>query len=333
MRLAEPAWLILLTLVPLPWLLGRTRSRIAWPTLDGFEGIGHGRARLKGALPAMLRGLAMAFIAIALARPQTVGGRTRVAGQGVAIVVAIDQSSSMNTADFPSASDAAPLSRLEAARRTVSRFVLGRSDDLVGLVVFANFPDLASPPTLDHAFVLDAIRALRPARPGDDGTNLGDAIVWSVEALADAKPRKKVLILLTDGHNSPAVPHPTDPLKAAAIARALGINLHTIAVGGEGKLKETVEPATKPAKEGEVEGPDLELLRTLAKAGGGQSFVASDTRALDDVFKTIDALEKSPVRGEVRTRYREEYAPWVAGAFVMLALDRLFSAGWFRRLT
>ena len=37
--------------------------------------------------PALLRGLAIACLAVALARPQTVGGRTRVAGEGVAIVV------------------------------------------------------------------------------------------------------------------------------------------------------------------------------------------------------------------------------------------------------
>ena len=43
------------------------------------------------ALPALLRGLAIGGLAVALARPQTVGGTTRIAGQGVAIVVALDK--------------------------------------------------------------------------------------------------------------------------------------------------------------------------------------------------------------------------------------------------
>ena len=97
-----------------------------------------------------------------------------------------------------------PISRLEAAKRTFIRFIAGRPDDLIGLVVFANYPDLASPPTLDHAFLTDVTRALRSASADDDGTNLGDAIAWALDALRQAPPRKKVLILLTDGRNSPA---------------------------------------------------------------------------------------------------------------------------------
>ena len=58
----------------------------------------------------------------------------------------------------------------------------------------------------------------------------------------------------------------------------------------------------------------------------------TDTAALGRIFQTLDALEKSPVRGEVRPRYREEYAPWVAVALAALVLDRLLSAGRLRRL-
>src|SRR4051794_36259551 len=36
MRLAEPAWLGLMVLALLPWLWGRRRPRVGWPSLDGF---------------------------------------------------------------------------------------------------------------------------------------------------------------------------------------------------------------------------------------------------------------------------------------------------------
>src|SRR5262249_8280010 len=140
---------------------------------------------------------AIAGLAVALARPQVVGGRTRIATRGVAIVVVLDHSSSMKTDDFPAGAD--HLSRLEAARRPVSRLVAGRPDDLLGLVVFANYPDLIGPPTLDHAFLMEALRRVRPARPGDDGTNIGNAIIWGLRALRVTAPTKKVLVLLTDG--------------------------------------------------------------------------------------------------------------------------------------
>ena len=101
MHLAEPGWLILLLLVPLPWWYQRVRPRIAWPSLDGFGGKGRAGLHRLAFVPVLLRGLAIAALAVALARPQSVGGRTRIAGRGVAIIVALDHSSSMNTVDFP----------------------------------------------------------------------------------------------------------------------------------------------------------------------------------------------------------------------------------------
>src|SRR3712207_1455796 len=101
MQLAEPGWLAVLGLMPVPLLYERARPRIAWPTLDGFprrRGVAAGALR---SIPALLRGLAIGCLAVALARPQTAGGQTRIAGQGVAIVAALDHSSSMTTRDFP----------------------------------------------------------------------------------------------------------------------------------------------------------------------------------------------------------------------------------------
>ncbi len=332
MRLAEPTWLILLALMPLPWLLARARARISWPTFDGFGKRRRVWTRCKAALPFLLRAGAIVCAVVALARPQSIGGRIRIAGQGVAIVVALDQSSSMTTQDFPDGPGRPNLTRLEAAKNTLERFIAGRPDDVLGLVVFANYPEFACRLTLDHGFLLDIVRTISPAQPGDDGTNLGDAMVWALNDLKDAAPRKKVLILLTDGRNAPAVPHPADPSKAAAMARALGVTVHTIAVGTGGTVMQPIDPITKLGPVADVEGPDHELLAKLAELGGGKPFFATNAQALDDVFTEIDALEKSPVRGEVRTRYREEFVPWAVWALGLVLFDRLLAAGWLRRL-
>jgi len=327
---AYPGWLWLLVLMPLPWLLERARPRIAWPSFDGFpprRPIGWVWLR---ALPAVLRGLAIGALAVALARPQTVGGVTRIAGQGVAIVVALDQSSSMNAVDFPTGRGARPISRLDAAKKTFTRFVEGRTDDLIGLVVFANLPELACPPILDHAFLLETVAAVRAARTGDDGTNIGDAIAWGINTLLIAPPKKKVLVLLTDGNNEPAVPRPLDPEEAALLARKLRVTLHTIAIGPIGRVVRGVDPQLpRPA---EVEGPNLPLLERLAQLSGGRSFVATDADALDEVFRTIDTLEKSPIRGQILTRYDEHYVPWAAAILALLLLERFLSQGRLRRL-
>src|SRR6516162_110649 len=139
-HLAHPGWLWLMVLAPLPWLLERSRPRIAWPGFEGFppqRRLGWVWLRT---VPALCRGLAIAALAVALARPQKAGGEIRIAGQGVAIVVALDQSSSMKTVDFPADGGTGMISRLEAAKRTFIHFVQGRPDDLIGLVAFANYP-------------------------------------------------------------------------------------------------------------------------------------------------------------------------------------------------
>src|SRR5262249_10514387 len=142
MHLAQPGWLWLLVLMPLPWLLERSRPRLSWPGFEGFSPRGWRGWTWLRALPTVLRGLAIGALAIALARPQSVGGVPRIAGQGVAIVVALDQSSSMKAVDCPADRGTRMVSRLEAAKTTFAQFVKGRPDDLIGLVAFANLPDL-----------------------------------------------------------------------------------------------------------------------------------------------------------------------------------------------
>jgi Ca-activated chloride channel family protein len=331
-QFAHPGWFWLMALVPLPWLLERWRPRIGWPSFEGFASRRRpGWVWLRW-LPPALRGLAIAALAVALAQPQTVGGTTRVAGQGVAIVVVLDQSSSMRTVDFPADRGTRTISRLDAAKETFERFVAGRPEDLIGLVAFANYPDLVCPPTLDHAFLVDAARALRPARAGDDGTNIGDAIALGLESLLESLPSKKVLVLLTDGNNQPAVPRPLDPERAAALAHDLGVTLHTIAIGRAGGIVQGVDRRTQQPTMGELVGPNLELLESMAKATGGISRLAVDADALGEFFRDIDRLEKSEVHGRILTRYHEHYARWAGMAAALLALDRLLAQGRLRRL-
>jgi len=332
MRFAQPGWLWLVVLMPLPLLLERARPRIAWPSLDGFprrRRIGWVWLRL---LPALLCGMALGCLAVALARPQTVGGVTRIAGQGVAIVVALDQSSSMNAMDFPTDRGTRMISRLEAAKSTFTHFVEGRSDDLIGLVVFARYPELACPPILDHNFLIDSVESVHRARPDDDGTNIGAALAVGLDAVLVAPPKKKVLVLLTDGHNEPADPHALDPEEAAALARDLGVTLHTIAIGHLGGTPRGLDPLKDRPAGGEVEGPNLPLLEKLARLTGGRSFAASDADALKEIFQTIDALEKSPVRGQILTRYDEHYAVWAGLALSLLVFERFLRQGKLRRL-
>src|SRR5271157_5018817 len=128
MQFAHPGWLLLLVLVPVPLMLERARPRILWPSFAELPPARRWRSPrlLLRFLPAVFRGLALGALAVALARPQTVGGVIRIAGQGLAIVVALDQSSSMNAIDFPVDQATRRINRLEAAKATFTSFVEGR---------------------------------------------------------------------------------------------------------------------------------------------------------------------------------------------------------------
>lgn len=331
MRLAAPLWLLLLPVIPmLLYRANRRQPRLPWPMLDGLSRFGSTRAWLARIIPPSLRLLALSALVLALARPQTVGGQTRLRTQGIAIIVVLDRSSSMEATDGLDPRTGLPIPRFAAAQAAFAQFVSGRPNDLIGLVSFAAEPDLTSPPTLDHEFLIDAAEALRTASAGEDGTNIGDAIAWGLENLRHAPGPRKVLVLLTDGDNRPAVTAaapPLDPRAAAKLATELGVTLHTVAVGqGGGMVRERI-PGVELDLVGEVEGPNLELLRDLARLGGGQPFEAADPAALADVFQSLDALERSGLTGEIHTRYREWFPLCLAVAIAAMLADRLLSAG------
>jgi Ca-activated chloride channel family protein len=332
-QFAHPGWFWLMALVPLPWLLERWRPRIGWPSIEGFAPRRRpGWVWLRW-LPPTLRGLAIAGLAVALARPQTVGGVTRIAGKGVAIVVALDQSPSMKAVDFPADRGTRTISRLDAAKETFVRFVAGRPDDLIGLIAFANLPTLIWPPDVDHAMLVEHAVTLRPAGADNSGTNIGAAIALGVDALLMSSPRRKVLVLLTDGHNQPAGPQLIGPEEAARLARDWGVIVHTIAIGRpDGRIVRGVDRKTQQPTMAEVAGANLELLETLAKTTGGDSWLAVDADALAGIFRKVDQLEKSEVRGQIVTRYDEHYAGWAGLALALLVFDRLLAQGRLRRL-
>jgi len=332
MRLSDPYWLILLVVAAFPWVGEWLRRRARWPSLGFFppRGWRAGGSAWRSLLPPLFRSAALACLAVALARPQTVAGRTRIDTEGVAIVLLLDHSSSMAAEDFPTEAVEEPISRLEAAKRTIDRFIQGRPDDLIGLVTFANHPDLTCPPTLDHDVLRGLLAEVELTRPDLDGTNIGDAIAWGLRAVLETEPRQKVLILLTDGENNPersTLGHkPLDPQFAAELVRRLGARMHAIGVGREGGTIRLGVPETGLSYQaGRVEGPDLEALERWADATGGAAFAATDASALEDVFDRIDELETTPFSGEILTRYREEFPPWAAAALGLLLLDRLLA--------
>lgn len=323
-RLASPWWLALVGLmVPLVvlWLLRRRWQRFPFPDVVaslGRSGLVPERTVAAGVLTA----LAIAPLAVALARPQEVLSKRLEHAEGVDLVVALDVSGSMSALDFQ------PTDRLGVAKEVISEFLAGRPNDRFALVVFAGAAVTLCPLTLDHGV---AQHLLDQVKMGSlpDGTAIGLGLGTAVARLRRSEADSKVVVLVTDGSNNAGQ---LDPVNAAEMAAELGITVHTVLVGRGGMVPVPVEgrdPRTgrmvRQVQQREVE-VNPELLAELARITGGSSFRARDAKALKDVFDSIDALEKTEFTSTQLVRYRERFEPWAVAALIMVLLGGIVEA-------
>jgi Ca-activated chloride channel homolog len=174
MRFEWPLALLALLVIPLAlaaYLFAQrrpSRYALAYTNLDVLASVVDKSGAWRRWLPPVLFLLALAALAVGLARPHVDVMRDR---EQATIVLAIDSSGSML------AEDVAP-TRLEAAQAAVRRFL----DQLppkfrVGMVTFAAEPEVVAPPTTDRELVLSALDFLAPLR----GTAIGDAVARAAE--------------------------------------------------------------------------------------------------------------------------------------------------------
>lgn len=317
MTFARP-WLLLLLLAIPMWLWLRTRRRGG--TLvhgDGAIPAAVTRRRIWPVLPPTLRGLVLACWAIAAAGPQLGGTRVFERREGIAIVIAIDISSSMLAEDF------APSNRMEVAKRQAIGFVRGRSADRIGLVAFAGEALTLVPATLDYPVLERAIQDLRIGIL-EDGTAIGSGLATAVNRLRRLPERSKVVLLLTDGENNRGA---IDPRTAAATATAFGIKVYTVGVGTEGEARiPTGRGLSGFRYEMLPVRIDEALLEEMAELTGGRYFRAKDSEALSRIFRQIDELERTPIETVRYTRYDELARPFLLAGLLLLAAELIVGA-------
>ena len=79
--------------------------------------------------------------------------QTRIRASGIDIVVSMDLSDSMLAEDFQRFGRDA--NRLDVSKDVLEEFIKGRLSDRIGLIAFSGKAYIASPPTLNHAFLLE----------------------------------------------------------------------------------------------------------------------------------------------------------------------------------
>ena len=125
-------------------------------------------------LPDVIRILALILLITALARPQTGMEQVKEFSKGIAIEMVVDRSSSMSAELEYNGQN---INRLEAVKRVFEEFVMGgddldgRPNDLIGMIVFARYPDTICPLTLAHGALPAFLKNVDLVKTREEGRN------------------------------------------------------------------------------------------------------------------------------------------------------------------
>ncbi len=334
----DPLFLLTALVGPLVlWLAARLPSALRYSSLELVDHAGRGwRVRL-AKLPAVLMAIAVACLAIALAGPRTPDAETKISREGIAIMMVVDRSGSMQARDL--VKDDLSVDRLAVVKDVFEEFVLGgdagqgRPDDLVGLIAFAGYADSVCPLTLDHGSLVNMVRDLEiVGRRDEDGTALGEGLGLAVERLRRSKAKSKVAILLTDGvYNAGTI----DPEQAAELAASQNVKVYCIGAGTDGlapfPVGDPFSGGGQVLRSTYVEIDEV-TLKKIADKTGGQYYRATDQEGLKQIYAEIDRLERTELTETQYLQYTEHYGVFVASALGLMALATVASATLFRSL-
>jgi Ca-activated chloride channel homolog len=324
-RLDSPIWLFALLLIPFAiWL----RSRRSVPVLlIPFAAAWH-RPSLApvSRWPASLACLGLLALTLALARPQKVEDKREVRSQGYDIVLAVDLSGSMLAEDYER--DGQRINRLQAIKPVIQAFINQRTNDRIGIVIFAGRAYTLAPLTFDHAWLERQTERLR-LNMIEDGTAIGDGLGVALTRLeqsareAGGRRQGAFVVLMTDGANNKGS---LAPEQATEIAKSRGIPVYTIGAGRDGIVPRPIFDA-EGRKTGRYQNmlSDLDegTLRRIANNTGGRYFRADDIRTTENAFAAIDRAQKIEFQAKSFLLTTELFVWFAAPGLSLFALAAL----------
>lgn len=342
----QQRWFLLgLVLVPLVFWRGiwgedRRIPRLRLGTLQALA-VGPSGARVwLRDLPGVLRAVAMALFVLALARPVNTFRPDVADEEGIDMVVVLDMSGSMRAVMsnlpedlsrfIPAKPRGIQATRLDVAKAVIRDFISRRKSDRIGVVVFGASAYVLSPPTLDYHLLDSLVGRMELQLIDQNGTAIGDAVGVAVARLRKSVAKSKAVILLTDGDNKGGK---ISPEYAAHLATVVGAKLYTVQIG-QGDTAEVQDGFDLFGQPRYVSVPfpvNPKLLHELATKTGGETYVASDAKALQASFHDVlNRLEKTRLEASI-AHYEELYGFFLLPAVLLLAFDVLLRAFVLRR--
>ncbi|MBI5105815.1 MAG: VWA domain-containing protein [Solirubrobacterales bacterium] len=289
--LAAPHFLLLLCLIPLGACLQvmarrrRRRHAVRLPATPTLAALARRQPRWRRWLPATLLGLAVAALALALARPERT---VAVPVERASVVLVIDTSRSMQATDVDP-------DRIEAAKRAALSFLDKVPKELrVGLVAYNDAVHTILRPTEDR----DGVRLTIEALEATGGTATGDALAGALQSLRErvgdrgGRRPPAAVVLLSDGKTTDG----QDPVEVARQFGRLRIPISTVALG----TPDGVLPGPYGGAGGFPVPPDPVTLRRIARASGGEAFEVDEQQELKRIYERLGSrLGTKPKREEV----------------------------------
>ena len=350
MRFESPWAFLLLVLIPIIiWLRffrpGKTAIRFSTISIASRTGRSL-RQRLLW-VPDFLRLAALVFVIIALARPQSSLEQVREINNGIAIEMVLDRSGSMG-AELEYRGGL--MTRLDAVKKVFEEFVIGNSqglegrpNDLIGMIIFARYPDTICPLTLAHGAFPEFLKTVNLVQDeNEDGTAIGDALALAAARLETAEKslqgrngvsngyriKSKVIVLLSDGENNYGK---RTPIEAAELAAKWGIKIYTIAIVG-GETVTSIQTPFGVYKVPSGQRVDTSALKAIAEKTGGFYREATDVASLREIYKEIDGMEKSEIESVRFVDYRELFHWFVLAGLALIILETVLKTTLFRKM-
>ena len=176
-------------------------------------------AVLRSRITFWLTTVALVLLVIAVARPRYGTKKETMLTKGVEVVVALDISNSMMAEDITP-------SRLDKAKRLISRMMTQASGNKFALIVYAGDAFVQLPITDDQVSANMFLNQITPSLIKRQGTNVGEAIDLACRSFSDNEKIGKAIVVITDGEN-----HEGGAEEAARRASELGIKVYVMGIG------------------------------------------------------------------------------------------------------
>lgn len=270
----------------------------------------------RGWIKISLFALAVGFVVLAMARPQTGSKLRSVETEGREIVLAVDVSNSML------AEDTEP-SRMARTRYAIQQLTRHMKNDHVGIVAFADDVEVLLPITSDYKMAESKLRSLSPSLIANQGTDIGEALEVSLLSFSNQSrnARNRVIILITDGEA-----HDSKALEVAERAKEEGVVICCIGIGTPEGTTLKIDGQMIEDEDGKMVVTKLneQLLMDIASATGGVYMRSTNANfGLEEVIAELDEMESAKLTHRNFEEYDEEYMWFLGVALLLLIIEGL----------